>query len=738
MSGPLHAAGPAVGIGAIGALLARIHRLHGEAAARKRSSRRRRRTSCASCCAGSTSFPLSGAKDRNALDAVIHAVAGLRGAGRRVGGRDPARASRRLRFHVARRLVSVRTGGMVRLSRPASEQPGRARAHSVRHPPRCSPAALPRRSGAASRAAMRAASRGKLASAARRSLDFLSAHGASFYDEIVRWHRAVAHRSRGRVVRARRARPRQLRQLRRPGAPCSPRRQRSGKPSAPGASHRRALFGIEDSGRWSLLNPALCWQVRLSTKPRSSMSCTRSSRRLWRRVLAAARAGKRRGCRRGAIFLRVLRRLEARGDCAAAVSSLAFSGGDASFLAYRCWLRATRTLRPTMPATNGRPRQISARFQPAQHAQEIAPRGGSHAAFPLEQPPEHDAITAQERVHDMLERGFGRKAHLPAQRPDFQAGGTSSESSIAESARADGCAVPLKGLRFFRRREQRRAGRRSCRSLARPSATSSRQDASSDLRCATAPVPSTISSLEGCAVRATGKFDERRCAAELGRELAARRDARTCRCGPRRTPRSTRDVVTLRIGPWLVPVRMRAVNSAATMAPVRRTDTSSSSHVKFVVVRTRARAGFSASPRGGRRLEALQLRDDRVRARPGPSRRSAGTTSLATMRRSRKRDGSHLRRRRLDLFWRQLSLSLYAHVGCGCEERADRTFHNRRRAMRTLKRPLIAMLPAQVRPTRFRLPMRRRQGSLAISTAVTGPSPSRREARSRQARLHGS
>ena len=78
----------------------------------RRSSRSPRRSSCASSPAGSTSIPSTGSTGPRGVAEVVHQLAGLRGAGRRVGGRRPARARARLQARVAR---PAHAGGRRRL-----------------------------------------------------------------------------------------------------------------------------------------------------------------------------------------------------------------------------------------------------------------------------------------------------------------------------------------------------------------------------------------------------------------------------------------------------------------------------------------------------------------------------------------------------------------------------------------------------------------------------------------------
>ena len=89
----------------------------------RRSSRSRRRTSCASCFAGSTSRRASSGRART-RSTRSRAAAGLRGAGRGVGIRDPAGAARQLRVHLARRSVPVGPRGV--------DAPDAADAHGAR------------------------------------------------------------------------------------------------------------------------------------------------------------------------------------------------------------------------------------------------------------------------------------------------------------------------------------------------------------------------------------------------------------------------------------------------------------------------------------------------------------------------------------------------------------------------------------------------------------------------------
>ena len=89
------------------ALLARIHRYTVKRLRAGDRAGHARRTSCASCSAGSTRARRAARGPRRARRGH-RAAAGLRGAGRGVGVRDPAGAPRRLRHHVARRSVPVR------------------------------------------------------------------------------------------------------------------------------------------------------------------------------------------------------------------------------------------------------------------------------------------------------------------------------------------------------------------------------------------------------------------------------------------------------------------------------------------------------------------------------------------------------------------------------------------------------------------------------------------------------
>ena len=142
-----------------------------------------------------------------AVDTVVGAARRLRGAGRRLGERDPAGAARRLRAELARRSLSGRAG-RVGAAAPRSgragngrREPGDSGAHHADHAagaPSCRAlgvAVRPRRRRPAQRPR---AGRGRLYSPARRVV----------LRRACRRHRSAAHPGRGGVGRAGRARRR--------------------------------------------------------------------------------------------------------------------------------------------------------------------------------------------------------------------------------------------------------------------------------------------------------------------------------------------------------------------------------------------------------------------------------------------------------------------------------------------------------------------------------------------------
>ena len=121
------------------------------------------------------------------------ATAGVRGARCRVGGRDPSRAPRRLRLHMAGRSVPVRARGVDAAHAAGHRAIAGSRDRSARRRSRCCrDAAAPvwTRAGAAPSSAAgddRARARSAVA-------DYLREHGASFFDEIVDGDAPAAHR----------------------------------------------------------------------------------------------------------------------------------------------------------------------------------------------------------------------------------------------------------------------------------------------------------------------------------------------------------------------------------------------------------------------------------------------------------------------------------------------------------------------------------------------------------------
>ena len=267
---------------------ARAHpSLHGEAAARRRSSPSRRRTSCASCCAGSTSRPPSGGRGPDALDAVI---AQLQGFEAPAAAWEAEILPARLDEYDFTWLDDLCLSGRAvwtRLTPPGATTTSRGGG-----PIRTTPIALlPRRAaplwnraGTTPRASRVTPS---VARAARRRLH-LREHGASFFDEIVdgtRLLRTQVEEALGELVALG---PRHLRQLRRPARAADAVREAQALRRRRG--HRRALFGIEDAGRWSLRKRAsrrAAARRRRDAMRRAHRACAAAAP-LWRRVLADA------------------------------------------------------------------------------------------------------------------------------------------------------------------------------------------------------------------------------------------------------------------------------------------------------------------------------------------------------------------------------------------------------------------------------------------------------------------
>ena len=288
-----------------------------------RSSRSPRATSCASCSNGSASTPAARMEGPDAVDAVVAPARRLRGAGRRLGDRDPAGAHRRVRAGVARRSVPGRALAWARLAPSAR---GRTAASAARRRvaprrSRCWRAAC-RRCGVAVRqrrrrcrpSARAQAGRG-LHPRARRVV--LRRAGAR--------HRPPAPPGRGGAGRAGGARPGDVGQLRR-----AARAARAGRPAQAAAGGRRrrraVVFGMEDAGRWAL--------ARARPRRDDAGNGRRRGRRarrahaaapLRRRVLALARA-RGRWLPPWRELLRVYRRLEARGEIRGGRFVAGFSG----------------------------------------------------------------------------------------------------------------------------------------------------------------------------------------------------------------------------------------------------------------------------------------------------------------------------------------------------------------------------------------------------------------------------
>ena len=132
------------------------------------------------------------------------AAAGLRGAGGGVGIRDPARATRELRVHLARRSVPV---GPRRVdAADAAAVTARAGQRGLIRTTPVDAAAAPQRACGQRAAPHPASEPSQMSSRAQAVVEFLQAHGASFYDEIVDGTRFVAHAGRRCAGRTRRAR----------------------------------------------------------------------------------------------------------------------------------------------------------------------------------------------------------------------------------------------------------------------------------------------------------------------------------------------------------------------------------------------------------------------------------------------------------------------------------------------------------------------------------------------------
>ena len=218
-----------------------------------RSSRSRRATSCAFCSTGSASRPMTRMEGPDALEAVIGQLEGFRGAGRRLGDRDPAGAARRLRAGLARRSVPRRPrrlgAAAAAHARPDAGERGavagarrrRSRCCARRHAPLW--AALSPTADAAQPSPRRAA-----------VADCIREHGASFFDELVEGAGSAAAAGRGGAGRAGGAGPRQLRQLRRVARAAG-----AGRASGRGARRRRrslSAWRMPAAGRLARRGPA--------------------------------------------------------------------------------------------------------------------------------------------------------------------------------------------------------------------------------------------------------------------------------------------------------------------------------------------------------------------------------------------------------------------------------------------------------------------------------------------------
>ena len=225
----------------------------------------------------------------------------LRGAGRRLGDRDPAGAPRRLRAGLARRSLPRRTHRLGAAAGRATAAPdgserrwrrcGRRRSRCWRAGmPRCGRRCRRRRTPARPRVPGR-----------RPSPIALREHGASFFDELVDGDRPAAPAGRRGAGRAGRPRPGHLRQLRRAARAAG-----AVRPAPDRAAARRgadaAAFGMEDAGRWALAR---------RPRPTQAAACQRRRQRpssTWRARCCAATAScsgacssaRPPGCRRGA------------------------------------------------------------------------------------------------------------------------------------------------------------------------------------------------------------------------------------------------------------------------------------------------------------------------------------------------------------------------------------------------------------------------------------------------------
>ncbi len=245
----------------------------------------------------------------------------VRGAGRRLGDRDPAGARRRIRAGLARRPVPRRPhrlGPAAAAQRRGPER--RARPERLAGPVRTTPITL---AGAPARAAVDRAvadarsGAGQPARAGRRRLH--PRPRRLVLRRAGRRHEAVAAAGRGGAGRAGGAGAGQLGQLRRAARAADAGRQ------APLAAAAAALFGMEDAGRWALARRARP-RARPPTAGRRGRRAPRAhaAAPLRRRVLARCSNARPPGCRRGATCCASTAGSKRAAKSAAAASSPAF------------------------------------------------------------------------------------------------------------------------------------------------------------------------------------------------------------------------------------------------------------------------------------------------------------------------------------------------------------------------------------------------------------------------------
>ena len=284
----------------------------------RRSSRCPRRTSCASCFAGSTSRRASSGRGPTRSTRSSRQLQGFEAP---AAAWESELLPARLENYDFTWLDDLCLSGRAVWTRLTHAGCERRRGRRERDPHDAGDAAAAaQRGGVDARRAGAPRSTRDDELRAQAVADFLRAHGASFYDEIVdgtRLLRTQVEDALGELVALGRATSDSFAGLRALLTPSQKRKPLGGgkPPSAHGAArHRRRRPVGAHAARAGTAAPT----ARRGRAPRRRTSASSTSRMRCCAATASCRgafsSAKRHGCRRGASLLRVLRRLEARGD----------------------------------------------------------------------------------------------------------------------------------------------------------------------------------------------------------------------------------------------------------------------------------------------------------------------------------------------------------------------------------------------------------------------------------------